>query len=193
VADSNEAMLERAAAKGLQTVRANAMQLPFEDATFDAAMLVSMLHHVDQPDRAVEEAKRVLAPGGRLALMGAAHEHLEEVGWMLEYFPSTRRWMIDQHPPIAYFERLLPGARRLPVFFEDLEDASLGALMRFPEKLLDPDVHRQTSFFERLKAQHPEEYEAGLARLAREVDRPRDESARARLGDAMVLAWVKPG
>ena len=193
VTDISEPMLSRAAAKGLATRLADATDLPLEDESFDAVMLVSMIHHVDDPARALAEAKRVLRPGGRLALMGWMREHIEQVGWMLEYFPSTRRWMVDQHPAFAHFERLLPGARRLPVHFEDLEDASIGALMRFPERLLDPDLHRQTSFFERVEREHPDEYESGLARLSAELDRRRDETARARYGDATVLAWIKPG
>jgi SAM-dependent methyltransferase len=192
VADLNEAMLERARAKGLDTAVADATALAFEDASFDAVTMISMIHHVTDPAAALAEAKRVLRPGGRLALKGWMREHIEEVGWMLEYFPSTRPWMIDQHPPFAYYEEHLPGARRLPIFFEDLEDASIGALMRFPDRLLDAEVRRQTSFFERLQNEHPEELEAGLAKLATELDKPRDETARERYGDVTVLAWARP-
>jgi ubiquinone/menaquinone biosynthesis C-methylase UbiE len=192
VADFNEAMLEHARAKGLPTMRADATGLPFADEDFDAVMLVSMLHHVSDPVQAIREARRVLRPGGRLAVMGWMREHIEEVGWMLDYFPSTRRWMIEMHPPFAYYEKLLPGATRLPVLFEDVEDASIGALMRRPDLMLDPEVHRQTSFFERLRNENPEELEAGLTRLRADLGRERDESARERYGDATVLAWAKP-
>ena len=40
--------------------------LPFRDGSFDAVMFVAALHHVPQPLRALEEARRVLRPGGRL-------------------------------------------------------------------------------------------------------------------------------
>jgi ubiquinone/menaquinone biosynthesis C-methylase UbiE len=63
VADRSAQMLAHAAAKGLDTVRADATELPFADESFDAAMLVSMLHHVDAPERALAEARRVLRPG----------------------------------------------------------------------------------------------------------------------------------
>lgn len=43
-------------------------KLPFEDATFDAVVCVSVLEHMDQPDRVVSEFRRVLKPGGRLVL-----------------------------------------------------------------------------------------------------------------------------
>jgi ubiquinone/menaquinone biosynthesis C-methylase UbiE len=62
VVDRSAQMLAQAGPKGLETARANATRLPFADASFDAAMLVSMLHHVDDPARALAEAKARPAP-----------------------------------------------------------------------------------------------------------------------------------
>ncbi|GAA2413866.1 hypothetical protein GCM10010191_24620 [Actinomadura vinacea] len=45
-------------------VRATAVRLPFKDGTFDAAVAVNMLYHLDDPVPAIREARRVLAPGG---------------------------------------------------------------------------------------------------------------------------------
>ena len=59
VADRSAAMLAWAAAKGLETVEADAQRLPFEDATFDAATMISMLHHVDDRSAALAEARRL--------------------------------------------------------------------------------------------------------------------------------------
>lgn len=50
--------------------------LPFEDASFDLAVLMHALTYADQPAKAVTEAARVLRPGGRLLLTSLArHGH----------------------------------------------------------------------------------------------------------------------
>ena len=47
-------------------VTADAQQLPFVDASFDAAILAFMLFHVPEPARAVTEARRVLKTGSTI-------------------------------------------------------------------------------------------------------------------------------
>jgi ubiquinone/menaquinone biosynthesis C-methylase UbiE len=169
VVDREPGMLERAAAKGLETVRGDAQDLPLPDACADAVMLVSMLHHVEDPPKAIAEANRILRPNGRLVLMVFTREDLEAT-WMTDYWPSTRAWMDESHPPLAELRRLMPKARVIPVVWRDLEDGSLAALGAFPENLVDPAWHRQTSYFERLDRDHPEELRQGLERLKAEID-----------------------
>src|SRR4051812_47748556 len=188
VLDREPAMLARGAAKGLETIEADAQRLPLPDASVDAAMLVSMLHHVERPDVAVAEARRVLRPDGRLALMVFTREDLTDL-WLSDYFPSTRAWMFESHPTLDELLAMVPGAHRIEVVFRDLEDASLAALAAHPERLVDPAWHRQTSYFERLARDHPDELEAGLARLRDELAAG---TAPRRPGVASVLAWVKP-
>jgi|ERR1041385_797275 ubiquinone/menaquinone biosynthesis C-methylase UbiE len=45
----------------------DAEQLPFPDASFDAVIANFGIHHVEHPERAVAEARRVLVSGGMLA------------------------------------------------------------------------------------------------------------------------------
>ena len=44
-------------------------QLPIEDAAVDVAMLSQALHHAQHPARAVAEASRITAPGGRVLVL----------------------------------------------------------------------------------------------------------------------------
>ncbi len=53
----------------LEFRQAEAEALPFEDGSFDAVVGNFVIFHVGRPERAVEEFVRVLAPGGRLAIM----------------------------------------------------------------------------------------------------------------------------
>ncbi|MEA2291243.1 MAG: hypothetical protein QOF17_263 [Solirubrobacteraceae bacterium] len=187
VLDRSAAMLERARAKGLRTLEADAQSLPLPDGAADAAIAVHMLHHVDDQPRALAELRRVLRPGGRLAIVFYAHEDLESL-WLSDYFPSTREWMRRSHPPVADVLAHLPGARRLRVVFEDLQDASLVALAGRPELLLEDRWRRQTSYFERMERDHPDELRAGLDRLRADIEAGHPPRGR---GEATVLAWTK--
>jgi SAM-dependent methyltransferase len=68
--DVTEEMLQLARSRhpGIEFVRGDAHQLPFEDRSFDAGICNFGLLHFGRPDRAVSELARVLRPGGRAAL-----------------------------------------------------------------------------------------------------------------------------
>jgi ubiquinone/menaquinone biosynthesis C-methylase UbiE len=151
-------------------------------------MLVSMLHHVEDRAAALAETRRILRPGGRLAVMLFTREDIEDL-WFLDLFASTRPWMHATHPPLAQLLALLPGAQRHELIFEDLDDASLAALASHPEKVLDERWRKQTSYFERLQRDHPQELREGLQRLREQIAAGR---APTRAGRASVLAWTKP-
>jgi demethylmenaquinone methyltransferase/2-methoxy-6-polyprenyl-1,4-benzoquinol methylase len=69
-ADFCEPMLERARAKGLRnTIVADAMHLPFPDASFDAVTVAFGLRNMESWPGALSEMARVLAPGGNLLVL----------------------------------------------------------------------------------------------------------------------------
>jgi SAM-dependent methyltransferase len=62
-------LMRRAAREGLTNVvprRGDAQHLPYPDATFDAAYLISVLGEIPDAPAALSELRRVLKPGGRL-------------------------------------------------------------------------------------------------------------------------------
>jgi len=69
--DASDAMLSRARAYGVELFRASGESLPFDDASFEAA--ISIWTHTDVEDFAaiLAEAARVLRPGGHLVYIGA--------------------------------------------------------------------------------------------------------------------------
>lgn len=188
VVDRSAEMLARAAAKGLQTVAADAQHLPFEDESFDAATMISMLHHVENRGAALQEARRILKSGGRLVLMGFSAEDATSL-WIVDYFPSSRPWMRATHPPRAAILAELPGARLVPFAFEDMQDASLAALSADPKRVLEAVETGATSYFERMQRDHPDELQAGLTRLRGDVAAGR---APRHPGTATLLGWTKP-
>jgi SAM-dependent methyltransferase len=68
--DVSEDMLRRARDRGIDVMRADVTALPFDDASFDAA--VSLFTHTDFEDfpAAVRETARVLRPGGPFVYLG---------------------------------------------------------------------------------------------------------------------------
>jgi ArsR family transcriptional regulator len=81
--DKSERMLAAArdrlrAAPGVRFVVGDAHHLPFEDASFDQAIMLHVLTQLSQPAAAVGEAARVLRPGGTLvAVTLEAHPHAD--------------------------------------------------------------------------------------------------------------------
>lgn len=69
------------AAAGSQSAdlkQADMGRLPFEDASFDTVTMQHVLHFADEPATILQEAARVLAPGGKLLVADyAAHSHEE--------------------------------------------------------------------------------------------------------------------
>jgi demethylmenaquinone methyltransferase / 2-methoxy-6-polyprenyl-1,4-benzoquinol methylase len=69
--DFSERMLERARHKApeLEFVQADVLKLPFEDASFDAAVVGFGVRNVEDLEAGIRELRRVLRPGGRLGIL----------------------------------------------------------------------------------------------------------------------------
>jgi ubiquinone/menaquinone biosynthesis C-methylase UbiE len=61
--------LEHAGPANVALFRADAAELPFRDATFDGVCCFAALHLFGDPFAALDQMRRALAPGGRLAVM----------------------------------------------------------------------------------------------------------------------------
>jgi GT2 family glycosyltransferase/glycosyltransferase involved in cell wall biosynthesis/SAM-dependent methyltransferase/uncharacterized protein YbaR (Trm112 family) len=67
---------------------ADAHILPFEDASFDAAIVMNAFEHYREPRRVAAELFRVLRPGGRIHIRTAFLQPLHERPW--HFYPCTR-------------------------------------------------------------------------------------------------------
>jgi ubiquinone/menaquinone biosynthesis C-methylase UbiE len=75
----------------VEILAGKAESLPFEDATFDTAVVTFVLCSVEHPQTALAEVRRVLRPGGRLVLL----EHVRGEGrlarWQDRLTPLHRK------------------------------------------------------------------------------------------------------
>ena len=84
--DRSEPVLKRAKALARRRRVSNVIwkkgeleKLPIHDASVDVAMLSQALHHAQHPGRAVAEAVRITAPGGRVLVLDLRRHHEEWV------------------------------------------------------------------------------------------------------------------
>ena len=113
-------MIDRArnAYPGLEFRRADAHELPFADASFDAVVGNLAVMHLSRPERAMAEFARVLRPGGRLALTAWAHPSRHRLAGVFLDAVAEARAM----PPAD-----LP---RGPDFFRFSDDETFAAALR---------------------------------------------------------------
>jgi demethylmenaquinone methyltransferase/2-methoxy-6-polyprenyl-1,4-benzoquinol methylase len=99
--DFSERMLERARRKApeIDFVQADVLSLPFEDGSFDSAVVGFGVRNVDDLESGLRELRRVLRPGGRLGIL----EITQPRGFLAPFY---RLWF-DRIVPLL--GRLLPG------------------------------------------------------------------------------------
>ena len=147
-------------------VQASAEALPFDDASFDAAMAVLTLHHWSDFRAGCAELRRV------------ARDRVVVLSWDPTYV--GRMWLGPEYFP-QYMQR---GRRRLPVAGRagrragdaevevvpvpwDCRDGFFGAFWRRPEAYLDPAVRAGIST---LAKRSEDELAEGLARLRADLE-----------------------
>ncbi len=73
------ANIERLGLKNAQLRHGDIYALPFADGMADLVCLHQVLHFLDDPQRAINEARRIMAPGARLVIVDFAPHDLEEL------------------------------------------------------------------------------------------------------------------
>lgn len=130
-------------------------ELPFKDDWFDAAVAWLVVHLVDRP-RALAELRRVVRPGGAIAVVSFHPDHFAGY-WLNRFFPSLAAIDLARFPTEEELAALLPGAR-----FRRLSQAA--SLSR--EDALRRLRERHISTFDLLDE---EELRAGTERAEREL------------------------
>jgi SAM-dependent methyltransferase len=117
-----------------QYVGAAAYELPFADGEFDLVVMIGIFQALSEPDRAIDEVRRILRPGGHLILeilnydeifirARALFKHAREKGEGVRFYrrgPMKRRLRSHGFRPVADVPIYLPP-RKYPVFERVLE------------------------------------------------------------------------
>lgn len=73
----------------LRLIHGRASQLPFPSAAFDLVYCVNAIHHFQRPRHFLSEARRLLRPGGALAVVGLDPRGAGTHWYVYDYFPGT--------------------------------------------------------------------------------------------------------
>jgi len=80
-------------------LEADALRLPFTDASFDRVMSICAIEHFDDGPASLDEMARVLVPGGELVLSADALTRASE--WPRLFDAHCRRYQVKMTVPVV--------------------------------------------------------------------------------------------
>ncbi|HEY0406429.1 MAG TPA: methyltransferase domain-containing protein [Pyrinomonadaceae bacterium] len=120
-------MLRRAQAKSrpanVHLAQNRAEQIPFADASFDAACATLLFCSVVSPAAAFAELRRVVKPGGIIALLEHVRPH-GALGWLFDLLNLLTVPLFDDH----FNRRTAETARRAGLHIRRLESRAFGII-----------------------------------------------------------------
>jgi len=91
----------------LEVMRASVYDLPFADR-FDIAFAIGVIHHLDDPARALRGMVRAVKPGGRVLIWVYGRDGAR---WMISVLDPLRRWLFSRLPiGLVHHLSLYPAA-----------------------------------------------------------------------------------
>jgi SAM-dependent methyltransferase len=145
----------------LSLVRGRAGQIPLPDASIDLVCCVNAIHHFQQQPGFVAEARRVLHPGGVLAVIGMDPRAHRDRWYLYDYFPGTYETDLARFPSWGTVLDWMAASGFQQVewrFVEQIVDHKVG------RSVLD-DPYLQKEAVSQLTLLSDTAYAAGLARI----------------------------
>jgi SAM-dependent methyltransferase len=155
-------MIRKRGPAAAAAVQASAVDLPFDDSCFDAAMAILTLHHWPDKEAGLREMRRVTR--GRIVLLTFDPSHRP---WLTDYLPELAALDEGQMPAMSCYARWLGSVEIAPVPVpHDCSDGFLYAYWRRPAAYLDARIRSGSSSFWALGTAA----ETGLQTLRRDLD-----------------------
>jgi len=159
--DRSGGMLEKARATALPLVQGDACVLPFRDASFEALYCINAVHHFPAAHEFLVEARRVLRPGGGIAIVGMDPSAGLDRWYLYDFFPGTLDADRKRYPPAARVADWMAG-----LGFGSIENgiaARLAGEYRGCGVYSDPILSRHGT--SQLSLLSEEAFAAGMARI----------------------------
>jgi ubiquinone/menaquinone biosynthesis C-methylase UbiE len=177
--DPSHEMLSRA--YGLETRLGTAEDLPLGDEGFHLVFFWMAFHHVADKGRAVAQLRRVLQPGGWVAILTATPEHVRSHP-LNEYFPSMAGIDVKRMETPERWMRLLVDGGFEWAAEQELRD-------RRTRTAANLVVAVRARYLSTLALLPEDEFEAGLRRLEAEAES--DPARRISHDQGWCLIWTR--
>lgn len=91
--------------QGLNVVQGNALTLPFKNESFDAIIMIAVIHHIDPQlhNKVLNEIQRVLVPGGKCLITNWAVEQSNSAKRQFVKGLNMVTWKGKEDNPLPYW------------------------------------------------------------------------------------------
>lgn len=116
----------------------DAMNLRFDDASFDVVSIAFGIRNVQQPERALEEFARVLRPAGRLVILEFTTPRFPPIRWLNAIYsgvimPRTATWISrDRSGAYRYLPKSVATFQSAAQLVRAMEDAGFQSVRTKP-------------------------------------------------------------
>jgi len=175
----------------LDFVQGRAEQLPFPAGSFNLVYCVNAIHHFQQQSDFIWQARRMLKPGGALAVLGMDPHHRRNDWYVYEYFDGTFETDMARFPSWGQVLdwMLAAGFEGMQLrLAEEIDDPKYG-----PAVLEDPFLAKNSC--SQLALLSDQAYEQGLYRIRQTLAEAEAQDKRLAFQSTIrihqLVGWVK--